>query len=62
MKQQIGFNKKTKHYTFLLDEERQIYASMACIGCMPSRRPCPIHEKADFEAGKPTLFERLKSK
>lgn len=44
-KYKIGFNPKTRHYCFLLDSERQIYGFMACSGCMPSRRPCPIHDK-----------------
>ena len=41
----IGFNKKTRSYTYLLDEERQLYGVMMCIGCYPSRRPCPLHDK-----------------
>lgn len=58
---EIGFNKKTRSYTMLLDEERQIYGVMPCLGCYPSRRPCMLHDKEDYEAGKPTLMERLRA-
>ena len=32
------------HYKFLIDSRRGIYGIMPCIGCMPSKGGCLIHD------------------
>jgi len=43
-KKDIGYDPTTKHYKLIIDSKREIYGYMACIGCMPSKGGCPIHE------------------